>query len=81
MKQRIIFICLTIVSTGLIIGGFFVPPLGIIDGSVLKSVGELLAFGVVSMIPDIIKSAKTAKVTTSSGTTIEFDGLEKDKQA
>ncbi len=33
------------------------------------------------MIPDIIKSAKTAKVTTSSGTTIEFDGREKDKQA
>ncbi len=81
MKRRIIFICLTIVSTCLIVGGFFVPPLGIIDGSVLQSVGELLAFGVVSMIPDIIKSTKTAKVTTSSGTTIEFDGREKDKQA
>lgn len=26
------------------IGGFFVPPMGIIDGSVLTAVGELLLF-------------------------------------
>lgn len=32
------------VSVGLIVGGFFVPPTGAIDGSVLKAVGELLAF-------------------------------------
>jgi hypothetical protein len=29
---------------GLIVGGFFVPPMGIIDGSVLTAVGELLLF-------------------------------------
>ena len=38
------------VAIALIIGGFFVPPMGIIDGSVLTAVGELivvpaLAFG------------------------------------
>lgn len=43
------FVTLTI-SIGLIIGGFFAPPQGEIDGSVLKAVGELflwpaLAFG------------------------------------
>ena len=32
------------VSVGLIIGGFFTPPQGVIDGSVLTSTGELLAF-------------------------------------
>lgn len=32
------------VSIGLIVGGFLVPPTGVIDGSVLKAVGELLAF-------------------------------------
>jgi hypothetical protein len=32
------------VSVGLIIGGFMVPPTGVIDGSVLKAVGELLLF-------------------------------------
>ena len=26
------------------VGGFFVPPMGIIDGSVLTAVGELLLF-------------------------------------
>lgn len=39
-----------VISIGLIIGGFFMPPQGEIDGSVLKAVGELflypaLAFG------------------------------------
>jgi hypothetical protein len=29
---------------GLIVGGFFVPPMGIIDGSVLTAVGELMLF-------------------------------------
>jgi hypothetical protein len=29
---------------GLIVGGFLVPPTGVIDGSVLKAVGELLLF-------------------------------------
>lgn len=32
------------VSVGLMIGGFFVPPMGAIDGSVLTAVGELLLF-------------------------------------
>lgn len=38
------FVVCFIISVGLIIGGFFVPPLGVIDGSVLTAVGELLAF-------------------------------------
>jgi len=36
-------ICLA-VSVGLLVAGFLVPPTGIIDGSVLKGVGELIAF-------------------------------------
>lgn len=36
-------ICL-FASLSLIVGGFFVPPMGIIDGSVLTAVGELIAF-------------------------------------
>lgn len=37
------WICL-ILSIGLIIGGFLVPPLGLIDASVLTAVGELFGF-------------------------------------
>jgi hypothetical protein len=31
-------------SVGMMIGGFFTPPLGVIDGSVITAVGELLLF-------------------------------------
>lgn len=44
LLSRITFFVCFFVSVGLIIGGFFVPPTGAIDGSVLKAVGELLAF-------------------------------------
>ena len=33
-----------VVSICLIVGGFFAPPLGVIDGSVLSSTGILSAF-------------------------------------
>lgn len=41
---KIVFFITLAVSIGLIVGGFFVPPTGQIDGSVLKAVGELLIF-------------------------------------
>ena len=37
------------VSIGLIVGGFFTPPKGVIDGSVLKAVGELFAFAALAV--------------------------------
>jgi len=42
--SRLTFCVCFFVSVGLIVGGFFVPPMGIIDGSILKAVGELLLF-------------------------------------
>lgn len=42
--SRITFSVCFFVSVGLIIAGFFVPPMGIIDGSVLTAIGELLLF-------------------------------------
>ena len=44
LLSRITFCVCFFVSVGLIIGGFFVPPMGSIDGSVLTSIGELLLF-------------------------------------
>ena len=41
---RITFASCFIISVSLIVGGFFVPPMGVIDGSVLTAVGELIAF-------------------------------------
>lgn len=42
--SRFTFVICFFVSVGLMIGGFFVPPMGVIDGSVLTAVGELLIF-------------------------------------
>ena len=41
---RVIFFICLFTSISLIVGGFFVPPTGIIDGSVLTAVGELIVF-------------------------------------
>lgn len=51
-----------VVSILLIVGGFFVPPVGIIDGSVLTAVGLLLMFSVIEKIPEAIKTGKNIKV-------------------
>lgn len=42
--SRFTFVICFFVSVGLTIGGFFVPPMGVIDGSVLTAIGELLLF-------------------------------------
>lgn len=44
MMSRITFAVCFFVSVALIVGGFIVPPLGVIDGSCLTAVGELLVF-------------------------------------
>lgn len=41
---KLVFAICFLVSTGLIVTGFFVPPMGSIDGSVLTAVGEMLLF-------------------------------------
>ena len=49
------------ISLLLIVGGFLLPPMGIIDGSVLTAVGELLMFGVLAQVPVLISAAKNGK--------------------
>ena len=49
------------ISLLLIVGGFLLPPMGIIDGSVLTAVGELLMFGILAQLPAIINAAKNGK--------------------
>lgn len=64
-KSISFWVCL-IVSVGLFIGGFLVPPIGVIDGSVLKAIGLLLSYSVIDKIPDIVKIIKevdTARFT------------------
>lgn len=70
--SRVTFILAFLTSVGLIIGGFFTPPIGIIDGSVLTAIGELLLF------PTLLYSFRALelgyKVKFSKGdTNIEFN--------
>ena len=48
-------------SISLIVGGFFCPPIGIIDSSVLTAVGLLLAFATLAQVPLLIEAAKHGK--------------------
>ena len=59
-------VCL-VVSTGLIVAGFIVPPTGVIDPSVLTAVGELFAFAALSQLPYVIASGKG--ITLNHGNT------------
>lgn len=54
------WICL-LTSIGLSVGGFFVPPLGVIDGSVITTVGLLFGFAALAQIPVIVESVNTAR--------------------
>lgn len=58
--MRTFYITLT-VSLMLIVGGFLVPPLGIIDGSVLTAVGLLLMFATLAQVPNIMDAARNGK--------------------
>lgn len=49
MNRKVFWVCL-IASLVLIVGGFFVPPIGVIDGSVLTAVGELLGFSALNVL-------------------------------
>jgi len=76
MKYMIIFWICLIAAIGLFVGGFFVPPKGVIDGSVVTAAGILFGFATVGQLPHIIEVAKVAKITTGS-TTIEVHGKDK----
>ena len=59
-----------IVSVGLLIASFIVPPTGVIDSSVLRGVAELFAFATLFKLPNIIQSISDGKqVTLAHGET------------
>ena len=57
-----VFYITFVLSVLLIVSGFLIPPTGVIDGSVLTAVGELLMFSVVARIPEAIKAGKSVKI-------------------
>lgn len=72
-SKAIFFVCL-ITSLALAIGGFFVPPKGVIDGSVLTAMGEFFGFATLAELTPILKS-RSAKLTHGK-TSIEISDNE-----
>lgn len=57
IDKYIFFVCLA-TSIGLFIGGFFCPPMGVIDGSILKATGILLAFAALGVAGQNLANGK-----------------------
>ena len=76
-KRNWAFWLTEVVSLVMFVAGFFVPPMGVIDGSVLTGIGLLMGFGTISMLPEIIAAGHSVKQINLPGhTSIE---LENDK--
>lgn len=60
---RTVFFIAFFLSLSLFVAGFFVPPMGNIDGSVLTAAGILLAFAVVGILPELIHGEKDITIT------------------
>ena len=69
---------LTISSILLIIASFFVPPLGVLDGSVLAAVGELEALGVLWIVLRAVEKGTGASFKKGD---VEVDIKEKEDKA
>lgn len=68
--KRVFLICL-IVALGLIITSFFIPPLALIDGSILAAVGEIFAFAALGEVVAAVERGHSASISHGS-TTIEI---------
>ena len=65
------------ISVLLIVLSFFIPPLAIVDGSVLAAAGELFGFAALGAVVHSIDKGKTASVS-HNGTTITVGEKEKE---
>ena len=75
--KNVFLICL-VVSLGLIIASFFIPPLAVVDGSVLAAVGECFAFAALGEVAAAIERGHSASISHGN-TTIEIRKEEEDE--
>lgn len=68
--KNVFLVCL-ITSVALIVISFFIPPLAVVDGSVLAAVGELFGFAALGEVAAAIERGHTASISHGN-TTIEI---------
>lgn len=66
-----VFLLTLMVSVGLIITSFFIPPLAVVDGSILAATGELFGFAALGEIAAAVERGHSASITHGS-TTLEI---------
>ena len=71
-RTKLAVIILTAIAVALIIASFLVPPMGIIDGSVLAATGEIFAFASLLTAVYAIEQGVGAKVE-HKGTSLTID--------
>lgn len=74
IDKYIFFICLAF-SLALFVGGFFCPPMGVIDGSVLKAAGILLGFATLAVAGQNLANGKDV-IFTHGDTKVEINDEE-----
>ena len=72
------WVCL-ITSIILILTSFFIPPLAVIDGTVLAAVGELFGFAALGCLVGAVQKGMDAKVE-HNGTSITIGDLNNEKE-
>lgn len=77
--HNIWFIFFSLTAIGLIITSFFVPPTGVIDGSVLAAVGEIFAFAALGTAIKAIDKGVDARVQHNN-TTLTIGDIVKTEQ-
>lgn len=65
------WVCL-LISLALLVTGFFLPPIGVIDNSVLTAGGILFGFGCLGVVDNTIARGGSGKLTKGD-TTIELE--------
>lgn len=78
MRKGLAFWICLFISIGLMLGGFFAPPTGVIDGSVLTAVGELFGFAALATILQAIKDHNVKLTHGNTEITIEEDKEDED---
>lgn len=63
----------------LILVSFILPPMGVIDDSVLAGVGEITVMGLIGMVPYYLESGKHIRVSKGN-TEIELNGKHPDRE-
>lgn len=73
------FFITLIVSIGLIITSFIIPPKGVVDPSVLAATGEIFLWPALAFAAKAIDEGKNAKITKGD-TTLEIGEISEEEQ-